>query len=453
MRSGRRASTRSSRRRRRRSPSAFGARMADPVAMYLSDACTLPVNMAGLPGICIPCGLSEGLPVGLQLIGAPWSEADAVRARPRLRGDHGRRGRGGRVEPTDRAAADLGDAGERRPERPATSRGRAAPAASGRTAVPAHASHGRRCRMRMRIAIAGAVVGTAVGDHRLGSPPLVARPGAIDPDEATKAAAGRRRRRRPGRERDPWDHDRCAAGARSGRGSSRWASAGPAGTATTGSTRAARAPTGSSRRGATLEVGDIVPTHPGGGFEVVELDPGRALVLRSDTALVKAQAEAWAKKTEGASRVRRARRRDPGRARGVRRDPRADPAAVRRELGVRPRADRAAAAPGSSSGSASGSASRATASHVVMPVVGFGVFVMMQRQMVGIKARAERLARERGREPVTPPVRRDPRRADGAGRRTAATVERRDRAGARDGDHRLTPSRPVGRSSTGVRRR
>ena len=48
----------------------FGARMADPVQMYLSDACTLPVNMAGLPGISVPCGLSEGLPVGLQLIGA-----------------------------------------------------------------------------------------------------------------------------------------------------------------------------------------------------------------------------------------------------------------------------------------------------------------------------------------------------------------------------------------------
>jgi aspartyl-tRNA(Asn)/glutamyl-tRNA(Gln) amidotransferase subunit A len=54
----------------------FGAKMADPVAMYLSDACTLPVNMAGLPGISIPCGLSEGLPVGLQMIGAPWSEAE-----------------------------------------------------------------------------------------------------------------------------------------------------------------------------------------------------------------------------------------------------------------------------------------------------------------------------------------------------------------------------------------
>jgi len=52
----------------------FGAKMADPVAMYLMDACTLPVNMAGLPGISVPCGLSDGLPVGLQLIGPAWSE-------------------------------------------------------------------------------------------------------------------------------------------------------------------------------------------------------------------------------------------------------------------------------------------------------------------------------------------------------------------------------------------
>jgi len=53
----------------------FGARLEDPVAMYLSDACTLPVNVAGLPGLSVPCGLSEGLPVGLQLIGKPWDEA------------------------------------------------------------------------------------------------------------------------------------------------------------------------------------------------------------------------------------------------------------------------------------------------------------------------------------------------------------------------------------------
>jgi aspartyl-tRNA(Asn)/glutamyl-tRNA(Gln) amidotransferase subunit A len=57
----------------------FGARLADPVTMYLSDACTLPVNMAGLPGLSVPCGLSEGLPVGLQLIGPPWSELELFR--------------------------------------------------------------------------------------------------------------------------------------------------------------------------------------------------------------------------------------------------------------------------------------------------------------------------------------------------------------------------------------
>ena len=58
----------------------FGDKMADPVRMYLSDACTLPVNMAGLPGISVPCGLSEGLPVGLQFIGPAWSEAALLRA-------------------------------------------------------------------------------------------------------------------------------------------------------------------------------------------------------------------------------------------------------------------------------------------------------------------------------------------------------------------------------------
>ena len=58
----------------------FGSKTSDPVAMYLSDACTLPVNMAGLPGISIPCGLSEGLPVGLQLIGPAWSELMLLRA-------------------------------------------------------------------------------------------------------------------------------------------------------------------------------------------------------------------------------------------------------------------------------------------------------------------------------------------------------------------------------------
>src|ERR1035437_7400093 len=66
----------------------LGAKLEDPVAMYLSDACTLPVNMAGLPGMSIPAGLSDGLPVGAPLIGpaggelAPLPPARGVRAAP-----------------------------------------------------------------------------------------------------------------------------------------------------------------------------------------------------------------------------------------------------------------------------------------------------------------------------------------------------------------------------------
>lgn len=52
----------------------LGARTADPIAMYLSDLLTIPSCMAGLPGLSVPCGLSEGLPVGLQLIGPQFGE-------------------------------------------------------------------------------------------------------------------------------------------------------------------------------------------------------------------------------------------------------------------------------------------------------------------------------------------------------------------------------------------
>ena len=52
----------------------LGARTANPLAMYLADVLTIPPNMAGLPGLSIPCGLSEGLPVGLQLIGPQFAE-------------------------------------------------------------------------------------------------------------------------------------------------------------------------------------------------------------------------------------------------------------------------------------------------------------------------------------------------------------------------------------------
>ena len=53
----------------------LGEKVDDPVQMYLNDIYTIPVNLAGLPGISIPCGYSAGLPVGLQLIGPHFGEA------------------------------------------------------------------------------------------------------------------------------------------------------------------------------------------------------------------------------------------------------------------------------------------------------------------------------------------------------------------------------------------
>ena len=57
----------------------IGARVDDPVSMYLTDVFTVTVNAAGLPGLVVPCGLVRGLPVGLQLLGAPGSEEVLLR--------------------------------------------------------------------------------------------------------------------------------------------------------------------------------------------------------------------------------------------------------------------------------------------------------------------------------------------------------------------------------------
>jgi aspartyl-tRNA(Asn)/glutamyl-tRNA(Gln) amidotransferase subunit A len=58
----------------------LGAKIDDPVAMYMNDVLTIPSCMAGLPGLNIPCGLSERLPVGLQLIGPQFAENVLFRA-------------------------------------------------------------------------------------------------------------------------------------------------------------------------------------------------------------------------------------------------------------------------------------------------------------------------------------------------------------------------------------
>jgi aspartyl-tRNA(Asn)/glutamyl-tRNA(Gln) amidotransferase subunit A len=64
----------------------IGERAADPLAMYAADLLTIPSCLAGLPGLNVPCGLSEGLPVGLQLIGPQFGENTLFRAGHALEG-------------------------------------------------------------------------------------------------------------------------------------------------------------------------------------------------------------------------------------------------------------------------------------------------------------------------------------------------------------------------------
>ncbi len=57
----------------------IGEKMDDPLQMYLVDVCTIPVNIAGLPALSVPCGFSDGMPVGMQVIGPHLSEKTLLR--------------------------------------------------------------------------------------------------------------------------------------------------------------------------------------------------------------------------------------------------------------------------------------------------------------------------------------------------------------------------------------
>jgi hypothetical protein len=139
-----------------------------------------------------------------------------------------------------------------------------------------------------------------------------------------------------------------------------------------------------------LAVGDVMPTHPGGGFEVRALEPGRSLVLFTDTALVQAQSEAAAA------------RREAGETDAVVPPGLAASGAV---LSATPPSFAAswtfALEPLPDGGTRLIERFRARfddvspASALVLPWIGFGVVVMMHRQMIGIRRRAERLARRR----------------------------------------------------------
>lgn len=151
-----------------------------------------------------------------------------------------------------------------------------------------------------------------------------------------------------------------------------------------------------------IAVGDILPTHPGGGFEVAVLEPERALVLRSDTALVERQAEAARAAAEGSK--------DAGtgleaattgvQASGAMlstmpHDFEASWAFVLEPLaGDRTRLiERFRVRFGDTSGTPP----------FALPLLGFGVFVMLQKQMEGIRRRAERLTHGTDGPPPTVP--------------------------------------------------
>jgi aspartyl-tRNA(Asn)/glutamyl-tRNA(Gln) amidotransferase subunit A len=58
----------------------IGEKTDDPIQMYLSDVCTLPINIAGIPAISIPAGFANNMPIGMQIIGKPFDEETILRA-------------------------------------------------------------------------------------------------------------------------------------------------------------------------------------------------------------------------------------------------------------------------------------------------------------------------------------------------------------------------------------
>ena len=58
----------------------IGEQVGDPLTMYLNDICTIPVSLAGIPAISVPCGQADGLPIGLQIIGKAFDESTVLRA-------------------------------------------------------------------------------------------------------------------------------------------------------------------------------------------------------------------------------------------------------------------------------------------------------------------------------------------------------------------------------------
>ena len=95
----------------------LGSRVDDPIAMYAADLCTLPASLAGVPAISVPCGLSDGLPVGLQIMAPALADDRCYRVGRRAGGRPGRRPRPPVPRPAARRTAEpAGVPHERRPQ-------------------------------------------------------------------------------------------------------------------------------------------------------------------------------------------------------------------------------------------------------------------------------------------------------------------------------------------------
>ena len=57
----------------------LGEKISDPLTLYMADVNTVPINLAGVPSVSLPCGFSNGLPIGLQIIGRPFDEETIIR--------------------------------------------------------------------------------------------------------------------------------------------------------------------------------------------------------------------------------------------------------------------------------------------------------------------------------------------------------------------------------------
>lgn len=141
----------------------------------------------------------------------------------------------------------------------------------------------------------------------------------------------------------------------------------------------------------SLKVGDVLPTFPGGGFEVRVLDEGRALAVYTDTAITSAQAAAFAQRPETVPIGLQAS------GSFMRTTPPDFAASWTFFLEPRPN-DRTRLVERVRVWYGVGTALSA----ITGPVFGFGVFLMTRRQMLGIRDRVERVARTTAAEPVTP---------------------------------------------------